>query len=124
MACYALFSTPCSIAARVVICGSSSCSRIAPRLSAQCNTSHSLGWATPARCRLLYAAGCFRHMHGDLADARALFEELLALSRRLGFQRGIGMALHGLGELLTIQGEYAAARGSCAAPAFHCAART
>jgi tetratricopeptide (TPR) repeat protein len=54
------------------------------------------------------ADACF--VQGDLATARALYEEGLALWRELGAQQGIGYSLGGLGEVQRVDGRPTAAR--------------
>jgi predicted ATPase/class 3 adenylate cyclase len=63
-----------------------------------------------ARARALHAAGFFTSQQGEYGEARALFEESLAIFRELGDPRGIGWALVDLGYLTRYEGNHAAAR--------------
>ncbi len=65
---------------------------------------------TVSRAKALHAAGWLASQQGDYAEARALFEESLAICRELGDARGSGWALVDLGFLTRYQGDYVAGR--------------
>src|SRR6266567_4356779 len=58
-----------------------------------------------SRAKALHAAGWLASQQGDYAEARALFEESLAICRELGDARGRGWALVDLGFLKRYQGD-------------------
>jgi tetratricopeptide (TPR) repeat protein len=59
-----------------------------------------------ARAAALNGAGVLTHQQGDRAMARSLFEESLALSRKVGDQRGIAASLQSLGNAAGAQRQY------------------
>jgi non-specific serine/threonine protein kinase len=63
-----------------------------------------------ARIKALYAAGVLADAQGDYATARSLFEENLAINRKLGDKWGIANSLNNLGIVAVRNGDYAAAR--------------
>ncbi len=63
-----------------------------------------------ARARALYGDGYLALWQGDDAEARALFEQGLAISREIGDRQGMALSLSGLGLAAKDQGDYAAAR--------------
>jgi predicted ATPase/DNA-binding NarL/FixJ family response regulator len=65
---------------------------------------------TPARMKALHAAGWLAHHQRDLAEARALLEESLAIARDLGDRASVAWALHCLGRVAYFEKEPAAAR--------------
>jgi len=65
---------------------------------------------TAARAKALQAAGGFANQQGDYGEARALFEESLAIYRELGYTHGIGWGLVSLGMLTRYEGNHLAAR--------------
>ena len=68
------------------------------------------GEPTPARMKALHAAGWIAHHQRDLAEARALLEESLAIARDLGDRGSVAWALHCLGRVAYFEKEPAAAR--------------
>ena len=60
--------------------------------------------------KALHAAGWLAHHQRDLAEARALLEESLAIARELGDRGGVAWALHCLGRVAYFENEPAAAR--------------
>jgi predicted ATPase/class 3 adenylate cyclase len=65
---------------------------------------------TAARAKALQAAGGFANQQGEYAEARALYEESLAIYRELGDVPGIGRVLVSLGILARYEGNHMAAR--------------
>src|SRR5215813_7105007 len=65
---------------------------------------------TAARAKALQAAGGFANQQGEYAEARALYEESLAIYRELGDVPGIGWVLVSLGILARYEGNHLAAR--------------
>jgi DNA-binding NarL/FixJ family response regulator len=65
---------------------------------------------TPPRMKALQAAGWLAHHQRDLAEARALLKESLAIARDLGDLSGVAWALHCLGRVAYFEEEPAAAR--------------
>ena len=63
-----------------------------------------------SRAKALHAAGWLASQQGDYAEARALFEESLAICREMSDARGSGWALVDLGFLTRYQGDYVAGR--------------
>jgi non-specific serine/threonine protein kinase len=61
------------------------------------------------RARALNEAGNLARNQGDRPEARELYEESLAIYRKLGEQKGIALALNNLGGLAREQGDYVAA---------------
>ncbi len=68
------------------------------------------GEPTPRRMKALHAAGWLAHHQRDLAEARALLEESLAIARDVGDLGGVAWALHCLGRVAYFENEPAAAR--------------
>jgi tetratricopeptide (TPR) repeat protein len=66
--------------------------------------------ARRSRAKALNCAGAFAWMQGDLAAARTLGEESLALRRDLGDRRGIAATLGSLVNVALDQGDFPAAR--------------
>ena len=64
---------------------------------------------TQARARALFGAGVLARVQGDLASSRTLFEESLALSRKLGNDL-IAASLFHLGRQAALQRDYPTAR--------------
>jgi predicted ATPase/DNA-binding winged helix-turn-helix (wHTH) protein len=62
-----------------------------------------------ARARALNGAGNLADHQGDYAAARSLYEECLALRRRLEDRAGVAVALNNLGQVAYDQGDYARA---------------
>jgi predicted ATPase/DNA-binding winged helix-turn-helix (wHTH) protein len=62
------------------------------------------------RAKALNAAGAFAWLQGDYPAARALYEQGLAIARKLGERPVIANVLHGLGAVLADQGNYPGAR--------------
>jgi predicted ATPase/class 3 adenylate cyclase len=65
---------------------------------------------TAPRAKALRAAGGFANQQGDYVQARAWFEESLAICRELGDIHGIGWGLVSLGVLTRYEGDHVAAR--------------
>lgn len=65
---------------------------------------------TVDRAKTLNVAGNLARLQSDYASARALFEESLVISRKLGDKRGIAHSLNGLGLVAYAQSDYASAR--------------
>ena len=63
-----------------------------------------------SRAKALHAAGWLAREQGDYAEARALFEESLAIYRTLADPRGVGWALVDLAFLNRYEADYARAR--------------
>jgi predicted ATPase/DNA-binding SARP family transcriptional activator len=69
------------------------------------------GASTPdVRSKTLNGAGNIAARRGEFASATRLFQESLALRRRIGDRRGIAIALNNLGLVAREQGDYSAAR--------------
>jgi predicted ATPase len=68
------------------------------------------GKRTAARAKALDGAGTLAFYQGDLAAARALHEESLALRRELGDRQGVADSLDNLGATASQQGDYSTAR--------------
>src|SRR5258708_25061659 len=62
------------------------------------------------RARALIGAGSLAWLQGDYPDARAFYEQSLAIARELGDGSRIAAALHGLVAVLADQGDYLGAR--------------
>jgi len=62
------------------------------------------------RAAALNGAGALAHQQGDMARARSLFEESLALAQEVGDARGIATSLHSLGNVAGAPRQYAMAR--------------
>lgn len=71
------------------------------------------GTATRARAMGLLGAGQLAQQQGDLASARAWFEERLVVSRELGDEQAIGESLFNLGTVISEQGDHDKARALC-----------
>ncbi len=65
---------------------------------------------TKAQADTLHGAGTLAWMQGDMASARALLEESLAIQREIGNKYGIAIALNNLGLVASDQGDTASAR--------------
>jgi non-specific serine/threonine protein kinase len=63
------------------------------------------------RAKALRKVGLLAYRQGDGADARALFEESLALAREVGDTLGEARSLNNLGELARMERDYDAAHG-------------
>jgi len=68
------------------------------------------GDLTPPRMKALHAAGWLAHHQRDLAEARALLEESLAIAHDLGDRASVAWALHCLGRVAYFEKEPATAR--------------
>lgn len=64
----------------------------------------------PVRAKALYAAASQTYYAGDNDRAAVLAEECLKLYRELGDQRGIAIAMNGLGHIALSNGDYTRAR--------------
>ncbi len=72
--------------------------------------AHSADVPAAVRAKALIGAGELMAYCGDDNAAHALYEEGLALSRRLGDERGIAGALNGLGNMMYLRGELVRAK--------------
>jgi non-specific serine/threonine protein kinase len=68
------------------------------------------GGGTAVRAEALRTAGKLALLLGDVAEARARYEESLAISRKLAHENGVASALYELGGLALHHGDFAAAR--------------
>jgi predicted ATPase/DNA-binding SARP family transcriptional activator len=80
-----------------------------PVAAAPNDPAHNVPWLA-AKARATFGAGALHMKLGDLAAARARFEQSLALSRELGDQPGMAAALNTLGIVAHQQGNYPTAR--------------
>jgi len=65
--------------------------------------------APATRVEALWGASDLAIFQNDLARAKALAAEALALARECGYRLGVGMGLHGLGNAAESQGDFGAA---------------
>jgi predicted ATPase/class 3 adenylate cyclase len=65
---------------------------------------------TAARARALYPAGRLAYCRGEIAAARSLYEESLAINLELEDERGTAASLNGLGDVTRLQGDLDRAR--------------
>ncbi|WP_394793418.1 ATP-binding protein [Armatimonas sp.] len=63
-----------------------------------------------ARADALHGAAVLTRVQGDYAAARALFEESLAIRRKIGDRKGIAYSVQGQGFVTSDQGDYATSR--------------
>jgi non-specific serine/threonine protein kinase len=63
-----------------------------------------------SRAKALDSAGTLARQQGDYAAAQGMYEESLAIWRKLGERHGMGSALNNLGTLTYLRGDYQTAR--------------
>jgi non-specific serine/threonine protein kinase len=63
-----------------------------------------------SRAKALEGAGTLARQQGDYVAAQGMFEESLAIRRKLGEHHGLGSVLNSLGTLTYLRGDYQAAR--------------
>jgi predicted ATPase/DNA-binding winged helix-turn-helix (wHTH) protein len=78
------------------------CARFLGRAEGEAGTSE--------RAKALNAAGVLAQRQGDCADARARYEESLAIRRQLGDRSGIAGSLNNLANVSALEADYSSAR--------------